>query len=427
MPNSPGDRQSHEPAVPSLAGAAWLTERGTRAVFEALSAGGYEARIVGGAVRNALLGQPVRDLDIATTAGPEEVMRLASLAGLTAIPTGVEHGTVTVVSNHHPFEVTTLRRDIETFGRHARVTYTTDWAEDARRRDFTINALYCSADGQVHDPLGGFSDLQARRVRFIGDAADRIREDYLRILRFFRFTAEYAEGAPDAEGLSACTREQPGMDALSGERIRAELLKLLAAPHAVPVVTVMAHSGIALRILGHEPDIGTFARLTRIETATGGKPDPLLRLAALAAASPSTVGDLARRLKLSGAEASVVTRASESEAALGLPSPEPAAKAFIFRHGTTAFIAAMLLAWARSSASERDGGWHERLRLADRFPAPALPVSGRDVLALGVPSGPDIGRILAAFETWWIDADFPSDPVGNLDKLREIAAVRSGS
>ena len=177
--------------LPSLADAEWLTRPQARAVFVALTAEGAEARAVGGAVRNALMGSPVKDVDIATTALPDEVMRLAERAGLHPVPTGIEHGTVTVVADKVPFEVTTLRRDIETFGRHAKVTFATDWREDAMRRDFTMNALYCDADGTVHDPLGGYGDLQAKRVRFIGNARQRIREDYLRILRFFRFGAQY--------------------------------------------------------------------------------------------------------------------------------------------------------------------------------------------------------------------------------------------
>src|SRR5882724_1401862 len=193
--------------LPSLAGADWLTRRQTRAVFEALAAKGFAARAVGGAVRNALLGRPVVDIDIATPALPEQVIEAARAAGLAAVPTGLAHGTVTVISSHLAHEVTTLREDVETHGRHATVAFTDDWAADARRRDFTINAFYCSADGEVFDPLGAAGDLAARRVRFIGDARQRIREDFLRILRFFRLTAEYGEGSPDAEGLAACVVE----------------------------------------------------------------------------------------------------------------------------------------------------------------------------------------------------------------------------
>ena len=232
--------------LPDLGGAEWLKRPETRRVFAALAAEGAEARAVGGAVRNALMGTPVKDIDIATTALPADVMRLSKQAGLHAVPTGFEHGTVTVVADHVPFEVTTLRKDIETFGRHARVTFTTDWSEDALRRDFTMNALYCGAEGTVHDPLGGYADLVARRVRFIGDARQRIREDYLRILRFFRFLAEYGGGAaPDPEGLAAAIAEKAGLAGLSGERIRTELLRLLGAPGAVDAARAMRDAELA--------------------------------------------------------------------------------------------------------------------------------------------------------------------------------------
>lgn len=410
-----------------MASATWLRNPALVKVFGALAAGGYEARVVGGAVRNALLGQPVRDVDLAITATPEEAMRAVTSAGLAAIPTGIEHGTITVVSNHVPFEVTTLRRDVETFGRRARVTYTTDWVDDARRRDFTINALYCSADGTIHDPLGGYRDLHARRIRFIGSAVERIREDYLRILRFFRFTAEYADGEPDAEGLAACIREQAGMDALSGERIRAEILKLLIAPGAVPTTAAMARAGVLARALGGNPDVDTFTRLAEIEAATGRGPDPLLRLAALVSpwATWETETGIAGRLKLSGAERTVLASANTRDTALHAASAELLAKAHIYRHGTKAFVAATLLRWARSADPADHPQWHARLRLAERFPPPVLPVSGRDVLALGITAGPDVGRILATFEAWWMGADFPTDPAQSAAKLREIVAAKS--
>ena len=269
------------PHPPRLFGADWLSNPSARAVFAALAAGGHEARAVGGAVRNALFGKAVKDVDIATTAAPEETMRLARAAGLKAHPTGIEHGTITVVAGHEPYEVTTLRRDIETFGRHARVTFTTDWTEDAKRRDFTMNALYCAADGTIHDPLGGYPDLAARRVRFIGDAHERIREDFLRILRFFRLYAEYGRGEPDPTSLDACVAERTGLANLSGERIRAEFLRMLAAPGAVDAAASLAIYGI-LEPLHLHLDPHLLARLVEIETALGRPPDPVLRLAASA-------------------------------------------------------------------------------------------------------------------------------------------------
>jgi len=303
-------------SIPSLANAEWLQRPATAAVFAALEAEGAQARVVGGAVRNALMGLPVKDIDMATTALPAEVMRLAQAAGLQAVPTGFEHGTVTVVAEHVPVEVTTLRRDIETFGRHARVTFTQDWSEDARRRDFTMNALYCASDGTVHDPLGGYPDLAARRVRFIGAARERIREDYLRILRFFRFFASYDPApVPDAEGLAAAIGEKAGLVQLSGERIRAELLLLLAAPRAVEAIGIMEEAQLIEPLLGVRGDVGKLERLVAIETALGRDPDPVLRLAALATgAAPEA---LQARLKLSAAEAA---RLAQAHSAFALPN-----------------------------------------------------------------------------------------------------------
>lgn len=406
MTGSDADRRP-----PSLAGAAWLAEAGTRAVLAALTAEGFEARIVGGAVRNALLGHPVKDVDIATTARPEDVMRLAKGAGLGAIPTGVPHGTVTVVAAHQPFEVTTLRRDIETFGRHARVSFTDDWAEDAARRDFTLNALYCDESGRIHDPLGGYDDLLARRVRFIGDAHDRIREDYLRILRFFRFTADYADGPPDAAGLAASIALAPGLAGLSAERIRAELLRLLAAPRAVEIVTVMADAGLLAPLLGLPPDVALFGRLAAIEASLGGRPDPLLRLAALAAPRPGPpASTLASRLRLSNAEAERLARlALPADAACHPDTAEQEARAYLYRFGADAFRDGVTMAWARSAAAPDCSRWRGRFVLPNRWKTPVLPVRGADLVAAGLAEGPAVGRILRAFEDWWIAADFPRD------------------
>jgi poly(A) polymerase len=405
---------------PRLDGQPWLEAPALRLVFNALAAGGHEARAVGGAVRNALLGRPIVDVDLATPALPDEVMRLAVAAGLHAVPTGIEHGTVTVVARHVPYEVTTLRRDIETFGRRARVTFSTDWAEDARRRDFTINALYCAADGTVNDPLGGWPDLAARRVRFIGDAAERIREDYLRILRFFRFNAEYAEGEPDAAGLAACVAGAPGLDGLSGERLRAELLKLVAAPRVVPVVAVMARSGLLDRVIGHEAHPAALAHLVALDGALGRAPDAALRLAALAVATPADAEALRAHLKLSNAEAAVAARAARRPFGASPDDPDAAARRLIYEQGTDAFTQAVFLAWARSGRPPEDGAWRARLALAGSFPRPVMPVQGRDLIALGVPPGPEIGRLIAAFESWWIEAGFPSDPAATAARLRDL-------
>lgn len=410
---------------PHLAGADWLSRSATRAIFAALTAEGAAARAVGGAVRNALMGRPVKDIDIATTALPADVMRLAQKAGLHAVPTGFEHGTVTVIAKHQPFEVTTLRKDIETFGRHARVTFTTDWTEDALRRDFTMNALYCEADGTVHDPLGGYPDLLARRVRFIGDARARIREDYLRTLRFFRFLAEYGHGAaPDAEGLAAAIAEKAGLSGLSGERVRTELLLLLAAPGALDAVRAMHEAGLLAPLIGTSGNLERLARLVAIEAALMRPPDAILRLAALAlddAVAPQT---LQQRLRLSVAETARLAHANVRDRALSPAASEREAQVFIYRHGSEAFLDGALMDWVRSGDDPASTERAERVRLAERWQAPELPVRGADVLALGVPPGPEVGRVIAAFEAWWIDNDFT--PAGDeaRAKLAELVTRR---
>ena len=412
--------RDEDPTLPSLAGADWLNRPDTRAVFVALNAGGAKARAVGGAVRNALMGRPVKDVDIATTALPEEVMRFATDAGLHAVPTGLEHGTVTIVVAHVPFEVTTLRKDIETFGRHARVTFTTDWTEDARRRDFTMNALYCEADGTLHDPLGGFPDLQKRRVRFIGDARERIREDYLRTLRFFRFNAEYAyDLTHDPEGIAAAIAEKSGLSQLSGERIRAELLRLLAAPGAVSSMRAMSEAELIEPLVGAKGNVELLHRLTAIEDALDTPPDAILRLAAIALddLSPKV---LQERLRLSAAEAAKLTRAAVSDPAFDPATSENDACEFVYRHGPEAFRDGAMMAWARSATAPDSAARAHRVRLPERWQAPELPVRGSDVLSLGVPAGPAVGQVIAQFEDWWIAAGYPSDETQIADKLKEL-------
>ena len=409
--------------LPSLATADWLRRQETRAVFDALTRDGAEARAVGGAVRNALMGLPVKDVDIATTALPHDVMQLAKRAGLQAVPTGIDHGTVTVIAGKVPFEVTTLRRDIETFGRHARVTFSTDWREDAMRRDFTMNALYVDADGVVHDPLGGYADLAARRVRFIGDARERIREDYLRILRFFRFLAEYGDPtAPDPEGLAAVQAERAGLAQLSGERIRAELLRLLGAPGAVPAAAAMRKAGILIPLIGVEGDVVALERLAAIEKHLGHAPDPLLRLATLAGNTPL---DLQTRLRLSSAEGRRLAAAQRCATAFDPRRNEAAAKEFIYRNGAEDFTAGALLDWARSHAEVDDAARTERVTLPARWTAPALPLRGADVVARGIAPGPAVGRIVNAFEDWWIAAGFPDDAERIGAKLDELVRAET--
>ncbi len=409
-----------QPKWPRVSGD-WLQSPALAKVFAALADGGAEARVVGGAVRNALIHRPVKEIDIATTARPEEVMRLAERAGLAAHPTGIDHGTITVVAGKQPFEVTTLRRDVETDGRHAVVTFTTSWEEDASRRDFTINALYCKLDGTLYDYASGIDDLRKRRVRFIGDAHARIREDYLRVLRFFRFSAEYGNGQLDATGLAAAIALKDGLALLSAERVRAEIMKLFAAPGAVDVVNAMHKAGILQLVIRTRLEPDRFARLAAIEGMLGEPPDALTRLAALAVNNPEDATFLANELRLSNAEAARIAAASAGDAGIDPASPEADARIALYKLGPENFSRAARLAWTRSGAPANDAHWRARTLLPDRWKAPVMPFSGSDVLALGLAPGPKVGKVLAAFERWWMQNNFSNDAERQSSVLKELA------
>lgn len=408
---------------PRLSGANWLRRVETQAVFAALTARGFAARAVGGAVRNALLGLPVTDVDIATTARPDDVIAAAEAAGLKAIPTGIAHGTVTVVAGGRPYEVTTLRKDVETHGRHATVTFTDDWTADARRRDFTLNALYCDTGGEVFDPLSGYADLTARRVRFIGEAAERIREDYLRILRFFRFNAEYGQGPPDMEALTACVRERAGLAILSGERVCQELLRLLAAPRGPELVRWMLDYGLLPRVLGLAPRPTLLSRLADLEAVLGLAPDPVLRLAALGVEVPEDAERLRDRLRLSNEDTTKLTQAAMRAFAFDPAVAESAAKVQLYAHGATTYRERVLLAWVRSGEGPASDAWRRRLTLPDRWQPPRFPIGGADVMALGVPAGPRVGELLQALEDWWIAGDFSADEAALRAQLSALAGT----
>jgi poly(A) polymerase len=406
-----------ETALPSFAGETWLQRAPTQAVFAALAAAGHEARAVGGAVRNALMGLPVVEVDIATPATPEEVIRACSAAGLRCVPTGVEHGTVTVISDHTPFEVTTLREDVETFGRHATVSFTVEWAADARRRDFTMNALYCTADGRVEDPLGGYADVQQRRVRFIGDAAERIREDYLRILRFFRFHAAYGRGAPDPAGLAACVRERAGLAQLSAERVRAELVRLLVAPGALAAVETLHDFGLLSMILGAAERPGLLARLMGREADIGAAPDAMLRLSVLAVAVEEDIARLAERLRLSNSEREqliVVDRRLPER----VPKDERAARRALYEMGPERWRRTMLAAAVVADGTHQE--WRALYALASRWQAPKFPLRGSDAIELGLAPGPEVGQVLRQLESWWIEGDFSADEPALRRRLGEL-------
>jgi tRNA nucleotidyltransferase/poly(A) polymerase len=389
-------------------------------VFAMLAAGGHEARAVGGAVRNALLGMPVSDVDIATTARPEEVIRLASAAGMTVIPTGLAHGTVTVLADHVPHEVTTLREDVETDGRRATVAFTADWAADARRRDFTMNALYCTADGTVHDPLGGHADLVARRVRFIGDPARRLAEDYLRILRFFRLNAAYATPPYDAEGLSACVRARSGLARLSAERIRVELLKLLAAPGAIEAVMAMFDHGLLVDVLGCAPRLSRLSRTAILDRSSACAVDSVRRLAALSLhVGPEDALRLARRLRHSNADEERLVALAPGRRDISVEASASAQRRALYRIGPAQWRDAVASAWLDSGA-DWTARWQELIDLPVTWPVPELPVKGSDLLGLGLTAGPPLGATLRALETEWIASDFVLSREELLAKARTL-------
>jgi poly(A) polymerase len=406
----------------------WMTAPATTAVLDALEAAGGPdcVRFVGGCVRNAVIDRPIADIDVATTLTPEAVIRALRAAGVRAVPTGVEHGTVTAVHQHHPLEVTTLRRDVETDGRRAVVAFTTDWREDAMRRDFTLNALYARRDGTIYDPTGhGVADARAGRIVFVGDPEQRLREDHLRSLRFFRFLAWYGRGEPDAAAVAAITALKDKVANLAAERISAELLKLLGAEDPREAVRLMAQTGVLGVVLPGPADMPRFEALVGIETRALGENDPLLRLAALLRDDPAEGVRIAERLRLSNAER------DRLEAALA-PTPEiapgtatglspPEVRALVYRLGGRAFRDRVKLAWA-GAGDARPEAWRGVLAVAEGWTPPALPVGGADVLAAGAPKGPKVGEILRALEAWWIAGDFTADRAAALAKLRDLIA-----
>lgn len=389
--------------------AAFLADPRFRRLVAALDVEGDETRVVGGAVRNALLGLAAADLDLATTAEPDVVIVRARAAGLKPVPTGYEHGTITVVVEGHPFEVTTLRQDVETNGRHAVVRFGRDWVADAHRRDFTMNALSVTAEGRVHDYVGGLADLAARRVRFIGDPGERIREDYLRILRFFRFHAFYGAGELDPDGLAASIRNRDGLDGISAERIGAELTKLLAAPRAEPTLVAMQDAGLLTRLLAGVARPARLARLVARAAEEQVDPGPALRLAALAGFSAEDAARLAVRLRLSNAGRDRMASVLALEPALtpdrftGAPADRRTLRVLLYRAGPEVYRAAVRLAWADRGAGP---DWPAALALPETDPVPAFPVTGKDLIRAGVTPGPELGRRLKEIEAAWIAADF---------------------
>ena len=392
--------------LPSLSSEPWLQARQLREVMSALTAAGGEVRVAGGAVRNALLGVPVADVDLATTLPPDEVMYICKKVGFGVHPTGLAHGTITVVNHGVPFEVTTLRRDVATDGRRAVVSYTTNFEEDAQRRDFTMNAMYCDGDGKIYDFTNGYEDIVKRRVRFVGDASQRIREDYLRILRFFRFQARYGSPRMHGNGLEACVQLRAGLARLSAERVHSELLKILEAPQALRVLKVMAKRGILKVILPHTEEWRVLSRLPG---------DGILRLFVLSKEPMA----LQQALHLSNSEAARLVRLVDAPNVTPRLLPQEQRR-MVYQLGAAPFKDAVRLSWARSRAAMQDGRWAELLRLPDEWPAPVFPVTGADLKLIGMPSGPDMGRMLTELEDWWLASDFKPDKDQLLEKAKQM-------
>lgn len=413
----------------SLAGQDWFEKPALKRIFALLNADGGEVRIVGGAVRNALMDLPVVDVDMATTLTPDVVVERAKAAGVKSVPTGIEHGTVTLVIDGEGFEVTTLRRDVETNGRHAQVAFGTDWQTDAERRDLTINALYANEKGEIIDLIDGLPDVESRTVRFIGDAAMRIAEDYLRILRFFRFFAHYGSGRPDADGLRASARAKDKLGTLSAERVWSETKKLLSARDPSRALLWMRQSGVLTEILPETEKWGIDAihGLVATEQSLGWAVDPMLRFAAIVPPDKERLAALATRLRLSKAEAGYLANWS-SAPVIDPEMKETALDRLLYRQGVEGVKTRLKLALAsaRADLSAGDTAMQKVARLstllvrAEKFRKPGFPLSGADVMAAGVEAGPKVGEVLKSLEEKWIDVNFSLDRAALTARLRTM-------
>nr|WP_272212116.1 CCA tRNA nucleotidyltransferase [Marinicella sp. W31]MDC2878019.1 CCA tRNA nucleotidyltransferase [Marinicella sp. W31] len=413
----------------------WFNETRLQQVLDVLNGEGAETRVVGGAVRNALMGMPVGDIDMATTLVPDAVIARAKAAGMKPVPTGIEHGTVTIVCEGKPFEVTTLRADIETFGRHATVRFGTDWAEDAARRDLTINALYAGRDGNVIDLVEGLADIETKTVRFIGEAETRITEDYLRILRFFRFFAWYGGGRPDADGLRASVRQRDGLKTLSAERVWAELKKLLGATDPSRALLWMRQTGV-LTIVVPETEkwgIDAIPGLIDAERHFGWAPDPCLRLAAMVPPYDVRLKEMAERLKFSNAERDRMLAFAVAPSVESASSKARLHK-LLYEHGQSGIMMQLRLALA-TARTKAAGGDHDALadaaglsRLVQEakvWEKPQMPISGGEVVKAGVPAGPEVGKILASLEKQWVESDFELDRAALAARLDMLKSDRT--
>ncbi|VAW04796.1 CCA tRNA nucleotidyltransferase, partial [hydrothermal vent metagenome] len=376
----------------------WLSAPPLTRLLSMLNEDELTARLVGGCVRDCLLGREITDIDIACSLLPQEAMLRLQKAGIKVIPTGIKHGTITAVIDKNNFEITTLRRDEENYGRHARVAFTDDWLEDARRRDFTINALYLDGNGSLYDPCNGLTDISARRIRFIGDANDRIREDALRILRFFRFSARIGDGELEPEGLAACIKNKKLIDNLSGERLAQEIFKILKAEQLLSVIRVMDRSDILAHILPGHGDLVKFNDYVRLENALG-RSEPLARLSCLVGPA---VDKISRHLRLSNHQAKILSGYATHDIPIDPEMTEKSIGKAIYQNGREKFIFALLQNWAEQGAEAGDVNYGHILAYAEGWQIPDFPVKGRDLMARGIKGGPEMGRILHRLEREWL-------------------------
>jgi len=385
----------------------WMSAGPARAVYDALDKAGGSPRFVGGCVRDGLLGRKIKDVDIATVLKPDAIIAAANAAGLKPVPTGIQHGTVTVVADHTGIEVTTLRRDVETFGRHATVAFTDDWKADASRRDLTMNALSADMSGAVYDYFDGVHDLKAGRVRFVGRPEDRMTEDYLRILRFFRFHADYAAGDLDPSAMAAATALKDNLRSLSGERLRQETLKLMTARRAAETWRAMLLAGIAGAYLPQATGMNRLTRLVELEQTLRVAPDPIRRLAALAITG--TGGDAASILKLSNAERHRLKMMTAARP-IFVAADATLVRRQIYDLGNDLALDLLLVDWAAGLSRESlESDWRAAYEIVRDWQRPDFPLTGGDAKGLGVEPGPAIGTLMRDVEEWWIAGDFIAD------------------
>lgn len=397
----------------------WMRTDGVKVIMKALPDG--TARFVGGCVRNSLMGEPIGDIDIATQLVPREAEAALKAAGIKTVPTGIEHGTITAVYESEPYEITSLRKDVETDGRRAVVAFTKDWAEDAYRRDFTVNAIYADYDGNIYDLTGdGLEDIKSRKFRFVGDGEQRVREDYLRILRFFRFMAWYAGDAKiDAQALKACRENRAGLKTLSAERVWSELKKLLMAPHPARAVQIMLTNDILPTVLPEASNAEGLALMQKLEKRESLEPDPLLRLMAMSGRDEFAIAGLAKRLRVSNDEKARLLSWAGNQVPFTPDMDERIFKQAIYASTPQTAYDRMAVRGAGEGDPILAASWMKKAVWAKDWPIPEFPLKGRDLKTAGVKNGPEMGRVLKALKELWVRSGFEADK----DKLLVALAM----